>query len=99
MSQYYDKMEQFVLTVGAAAVAFPAPGKKVPNPEAIFVQSDDANTDKIFIGQSGVLANNTTGAFKFSAGDNGILPYNGDEFLKAISGSAGQLLFITYLSN
>jgi hypothetical protein len=99
MSQYYDKMEQFVLTVGTSEVAFPAPGRNVPNPEAIFVQSDDANTDKIFIGKAGVLANNTTGAFKFSAGDNGILPYNGDEFLKAISGTAGQILFVTYLSN
>lgn len=99
MYTLYDRMEQFVIAVGTSEVPFPAPGVKVPNPEAIFVQSDDANTAKIFIGDAGVLADNTTGAFKFSAGDNGILPYNRDEFLKAISTAGGQLLFVTYLSN
>lgn len=97
---YFAKMTQKVLTVNTSEVALPPPalGDEVQNPEAIFIQADDENTSPVVLGKAGVLANKTTGGFKFSPGDNGILPFTREETLKAISLQAGQVIYVTYLA-
>lgn len=98
----YGKMTQKVLvTTGGGEDSLPAivQGDDVQNPEAIAIQSKDANTALVFIGKTGVQTDDSTGAFVFAPGDNGILPYTKDESLKVKSNSAGQVLYITYLSS
>ncbi len=98
---FFQKMTQKVLIVGTTEVDFPAPevGDAVQNPEAIFLQADDDNSEPICAGKTGVKADKSTGCFKFSPGDNGVLPFTRDEKLKAISLAAGQTLYITYLAD
>lgn len=98
---FFQKMTQKVLIVGDTETDFPPPvqGDAVQNPEAIFLQSDDDNTSPIYAGKTGVKADKTTGGFKFSPGDNGVLPFTRDEKLKAISLVPGQILYITYLAD
>lgn len=100
MSLLFNKMTQKVVTVGTSAVSMPAivNGDEVQNPDAVFVQTDDANLGKVYIGKTGVLTNGTTGAFIFSGGDNGILPFTKDEELKLIATIPGQKVYITYLA-
>jgi hypothetical protein len=97
----YNKMTQKVVIVGTSEVAMPPPaiGDEVQNPEAIFIQAKAANAVDVYIGKSGLQTDDTTGAFVFAPGDNGILPYVSDEKLFLKSTSVGQVIYITYLSD
>lgn len=96
----YSKMTQKVVTVGTSETPFPPPalGDEVQNPEAIFIQSKAANAADVYIGKTGVQTDDTTGAFVFSPGDNGILPYTIDEKLFLKASAVGQKVYITYLA-
>lgn len=98
MADIFEKFEQKVATSGVTETAFPVADGEVKQPDAIYVQTPDTNTDPIFIGKTGVKADYTTGAIFLSPSADVILPFNRDEILYHISSAAGQKLFITYLA-
>lgn len=96
----YSKMTQKVVLVGTSEVPLPPPaiGDEVQNPEAIFIQAKAANVADVYIGKTGVATNDSTGAFVFSPGDNGVLPYTQDEKLFLRSTGTNQIIYVTYLA-
>lgn len=97
---HYKNIDLQVLTVNAAVqVQLPAPTATiVKKPERVMLQAYSQNTGTIFIGKTGVAADGTTGAFELPPG--GVMWLSGKDranwYAKATI--AGQLLFVTYMS-
>lgn len=95
----FKKCQPNLVSVGLAETSLPAVTPAImPAPSKIFVMSLSTNTDSIFIGPTGVLADGTGAVYELAPGASLYLPSHVLATWKFISATAAQKMMATYFS-